>query len=298
MRTTWVPISLLAALSMVAVAPKQALADTPAAEATSDKATCEQAFEQAQREQNQSHYLAAMKQTLLCANPKCGDAIFNECTRMYTAIEQATPSVVLVARDPAKAVDLTEVNVTIDGQSVADHLDGKPVSIDPGAHTLVFTAANYTPEERKLLIGAGDKYRQVSVTLTSTDAPLPSTAPPAVASPDTAPVLAPRKVPVASYVLGGVGVAAIGAGVVLRLVGASKFDSLQTSCSPTCSSSQVDPVKTKYLLSDVAFGVGAAAVVGAIVIYAAAPRQAEQPSTAFMLVPTPGGASAGLWSTF
>ena len=101
-----------------------------------------------------------------------------------------------------------------------------------------------------------------------------------------------------SFLTRTLGVAAIGAGVVLRLVGANKFDSLQTSCSPNCSSSQVDPVKTKYVLSDVAFGVGAAAVVGAIVIYAAAPRQAEQPSTAFMLVPTPGGASAGFFSKF
>jgi hypothetical protein len=287
----------LVALSIAPVAPRRAHADTPPTDATNDKVTCEQAFEQAQREQNQTHYLAAMKQTLLCANPKCGDAIFNECTRMYSAIEQATPSVVLGARDTAKGLDLTDVTVTLDGEPFTDHLDGKPVSIDPGTHTLIFTAASYAPEERKLLIGAGDKYRQVSVTLTSTDAPVVAPAPTPVAPADTAPVLAPRKVPVASYVLGAVGVAAIGGGVVLRLLGSSKFDSLQTSCSPACTSSQVDPVKTKYVLSDVAFGVGAAAVVGSIVIYAAAPRHAE-PSMAFSVVPTPGGASAGLWSTF
>jgi serine/threonine-protein kinase len=217
---------------------------------------------------------------------------------MYTAIEQATPSLVLAARDPVKAVDLSDVNVTIDGLSVTDHLDGKPVSVDPGAHTLVFTASKYVPEERKLLIGAGEKYRQVSVTLTSTDAPPAGAAATPVAAAATPPApLAPRTVPVASYVLGGVGLAAIGGGILFRVLGANQYNSLQSSCSPDCTSSQVDPVKAKYTISNVAFGVGAAALVGAVVVYAVTPRESA-PSTAFMVVPTAGGASARLLSTF
>ena len=41
------------------------------------------------------------------------------------------------ARD-AKGEDLTEVRLTIDGETVAERLDGRALTLDPGTHTFRF----------------------------------------------------------------------------------------------------------------------------------------------------------------
>ncbi len=282
----------LLALSASALVPSLAAAQEAQPAPADPKVVCSQAFEQAQRQRNESHYVAANQEVLKCANPACGEALFQECTKLYTELQGAIPSVVFAARDK-NGNELSDVRVTIDGQPFTEQLDGKPVQLDPGSHTFGFTAQDYPPIERVAVIRAGERFRPVSVVFER-----PEVATPKAPEPVTAPAAAPlpaepgaRKVPIATYVLGGVGVVAVGGFVGFRLVGSSDYDQLERDCAPNCPDSDVNRVKRSYLISNVALGVGAAAFVGAVAVYLAAPRESA-PTTALQVAPTDGGMAA------
>ena len=260
----------------------------PANASEQEKAVCAQSFEQAQRLRNDSQYLAANQELLKCANPKCGDALFQECSKLYGELQAAIPSVVFEAR--ADGQELVDVAVTLGDQALTQQLDGKPVLIDPGSHTFKFEATGMTPVEKTVIVRAGEKYRQIAVVFESKN-PKPAVTTPVLAPP-VQPVSHARHVPIGSYVLGGVGVLALGGFAVFRAIGSSDYDSLQSSCSPNCSQSEVDKVKQKYLISNVALGVGAAAFVGALVLYMAQPQESSGAETAFMVSPTYNGVMA------
>lgn len=270
---------------------------------TLDVQACASAFEQAQRLRNETKYLAANQQVRKCANPMCGAALLQECSRLYEELQSAIPTVVFSARDAAKGSDLSEVAVTIDGQPGVDQIDGKAIPIDPGNHTFKFTAAGYPPIERRMVIRDGEKFRQVAVTFSaegaSETAPQPATtsAPAPAAGPAAS--SSSRPIPVATWVLGGIGVAGLATGAILRVVGSGQYDDLKSSCSPACSDSEIDRVKTKYTLSTVALGVGGAALAASVVILLAAPRESSETPAALVLQPTlGGGATAQLRGVF
>ena len=288
---------LLASFAALTFLPVTALAQDAAATAD-PKVSCAQAFEQAQRLRNESKYVAANQEVLKCATPVCGEAIFQECTRIFTDLQAAIPSVVFVARDK-NGNELADVSVAIDGQPTVERIDGKPFLIDPGSHVFRFTASGYLPTERLAVIRTGERFRPVSVVLerdAPAEAPQPATpvaAPPPALAVEAAPAR-PRSVPVASWVLGGVGVLAGTGALIFRVAGASDFSELQRDCSPNCSEGDIDKVKQKYLISNIAIGVGAAALAGAVTLYLVAPREAE-PTMALQLGPTSDGVAAR-WS--
>jgi hypothetical protein len=304
-RDSWTAAALTLALS----ASWPAAAETPAAArppaagrqgaaepvATDEKAKCIGAFDQAQVDRAASRYLASQKQLLVCARPLCGNALMAECTQMYTDIDRAIPSIVISAHDDADNVDLTAVEVTVDGQPFSRVLDGKPVPIDPGEYQFVFTVPGREPVQRTLVVGTGDKYRQVRVVFPASH-PAPSPAPAASAriAADVAP--SSRGVPTLSYVLGGVGIAGLGAFVTLRIIGNSDFDSMKESCAPTCPESDVSHLRQKFLFSNVALGVGAGATAGALLWYWLAPT--ESPPVAIVASPSGQGVVASASGTF
>src|SRR6185436_17967309 len=63
--------------------------------------------------------------------------------------------------------------------------------------------------------------------------------------------------PVASYVLGGVGVAALGVFAYLGLRAKRDSDAMRDGCAPACAHDDVTALKTKLVAADVALGVGA-----------------------------------------
>lgn len=287
----------LLSLSVVVLA-KPSLAQEPAAQ--DPKAVCAQSFEQAQRHRNESHYVAANQEVLKCANPACGEALFQECTKLYTELQGAIPSVVFGARD-RNGNELTDVRVSVDGQPFAEQLDGKPVQLDPGSHTFLFSSSDYPPVERQAVIRAGERFRPVVVTLDKPEAAPVAAPQPASTGAQTTPPppenSGPRTIPITSYVLGGVGIAAVGVGVWMRVQGKADYDELKDNCAPTCPNSDVDTVKREYLISNVAFGVGAAALIGAVATYFALPRSSSA-ETAFTVAPTRGGGFAQFTKSF
>jgi hypothetical protein len=308
-RDGWTAAALSVALSASMTAAAQAPAEAPTvapavaaaqeeppeSAAQDEKAKCIGAFDQAQVERAASRYLASQKQLLVCARPICGNALMAECTQMYTDIDRAIPSIVISAYDEADGVDLTAVEVTVDGQPFSQLLDGKPVPIDPGEYQFVFSVPGREPVRRTLVVGTGDKYRQVRVVFPASH-PAPSPAPVASAQVDADVAPSGRGVPTMSYVLGGVGIAGFGAFATLRVIGKSDFDALKKRCAPSCTESEVSDVEQKYLLSNVALGVGAGATAGAILWYFLAPS--ASPPVAIAPSPSGQGVVASATGTF
>ena len=100
-------------------------------------------------------------------------------------------------------------------------------------------------------------------------------------------------------IVGAVGVAGLGAGVVFGLGAQSSFADADVNCGgdvgdcrgdAEAAQEDIDSAHSKALLSNIGFGVGVAALVGGTVLYLTAPKAAE--ST--MVAPTVGDGGAGV----
>jgi hypothetical protein len=107
------------------------------------------------------------------------------------------------------------------------------------------------------------------------------------------------------YIVGGAGLASIGAGALFIYWG-RKDNSNLTSCSPVggetnCPQSAVDHVRRMYLIGDVALGVGVAALGAAYWLHASHPgkeEQGAQEAYRFDVAPTNSGAVATVSGSF
>lgn len=252
------------ALSLCTGGARAQTSKSPADDSKKAKLECVHAFERAQQERNLGHYLGAREQLLHCGEPRCGEIISSECSRLFALVEPAIPSVVFSARD-ATGSDKLDVSVSSEGQLLSAHLDGKATPLDPGLRHFSFASPGFPSIEREVLIRAGDKYRTIEVTF-GTLPVLPLTGVSQQRPGGEAP-LAHTPIPTWSYVLGGAALVGSGTFVVLRMLASNEYDVLAKRCSPNCSEDDVDPVERKYLLSNVALGLGAAALTGAVTIY-------------------------------
>jgi len=262
------------------------------AEAAPSKTECAESFEQSQRLRNSSRYLEASKEASRCGNASCGAVLSGECTKIYDELQAATPSVVFGAQDE-QGKELGGVTVQIDGEPTPVALDGKPVALDPGSHEFTFAADGFEPAHQSAVIRTGERFRAVTGVLSR------------VKTSDQSEETAGRRVtarehagpPLASYVLGGVAIVGFGGFAFFRLSGAHDYDALSKSCKPNCAPDAVDPVRRKYLFSNIALAVGGAATVGALSIYFLSQPSAPK-TTALQVLHTGDGIAARVTTSF
>jgi hypothetical protein len=273
----------------------------PISEATK---ACVDAYGNAQELRKNNDLLKAREAMITCAGPTCPGIIQNDCTAWLGQVVDAIPSVVLVAKVDQE--DVFDVSVAMDGKAIASQLDGKPIEINPGLHSFVFQRASGAPVEKKVIIPAHSKSQIVAVEWRSPAAARPVEGGPTPAGAEHSQEAAHqdlvRPVPAVVYVLGGVAVAAFGTFAVLGLTGNSTKQHLESTCGPThtCSQSDVSSLETRFVIADVAVGVGAVAAVSALTVFllrpahAAHPLAVTAPSSAVMalgVAPTAGGAA-------
>jgi len=103
------------------------------------------------------------------------------------------------------------------------------------------------------------------------------------------------------YLFTGLGVAALGAGAALTYWGIKDNKKMMNECSPNCLPATVQHVKTLYLASDIALGVGVASLAAAFWTHMAN-RHAEEKGTEEALrvgvMPTTSGGFASVSGTF
>jgi hypothetical protein len=285
------PLLGFVALAVVLAAPAR-----PAVAADATSLACIRSAEDGQSARDQGKLLRARELFAACSARECPAVLRRDCARWAEDAKQATPSVVVVARD-ASGRDVVDARASIDGQLRASRLDGALIELDPGAHVVRVDMANRPPVEVRVVFGSGEKNRTIVLTLANApEAPRPKADTTALLSGDAAPVTPPpRGLPAATYVFGAVGLVALGSFGYFAVRGKSDADHLRATCVPGCETSDVDAVHTKLLVADVSLGVGivslAAATFFALARGRANPKAA---SSAWELHAGPRGATGGL----
>ncbi len=133
------------------------------------KKECIDAADQGQSARDDGKYRAARAAFVTCARDVCPRPVAASCTKWAREVEEAMPTIVLSARD-ASGNDVSSVRVTEGSATLATVLDGKPLEVDPGTHTLHFERQGSEPVDQSVVIKAGEKLRAITVTLHPTEA--------------------------------------------------------------------------------------------------------------------------------
>ncbi|HEX7668962.1 MAG TPA: hypothetical protein VF395_05245, partial [Polyangiaceae bacterium] len=148
--------------------------------------------------------------------------------------------------------------------------------IDPGTHEFQFEIEGAPKILQQLSIRQGEKDRAIEVSFAPHGAEVPEASPygdlPKDTGKETAPAPATGKPgPLRPYVFvaGGVGALGIIGFAALGSMGRSKENELNGTCGPThtCAQSDVDGIKTKYVLADVSLGLGIASLGAGVALF-------------------------------
>jgi hypothetical protein len=281
----------------IAVAAAALAAPSPSRAADPTTADCLGANDKSISLRNDHKLGAARAQLLVCAASSCPADIRNECTRRVADVNAAMPTIVFEVKDGAGR-DLSAVKVSMDGQPLAERLEGTALSIDPGVHTFAFEAAGQPKVEKQLVIREGQKGRREPVTIgaagakavtpaqTTAAAPEKTTSQVSASTADLSPAqpagghgLGGQKM--AALVAGGIGIVGVGLGTVFGLQAMSKYNDANGVCPDKCSDQTGvelwKSTRSAGNASTVAFivgGVGLAA--GAVLWFTSKPSKSTQ----------------------
>ena len=206
-----------------------------ASRARADVQACLVASEKGQRARTAGKLREAREQFLLCSSDGCPAMVRRDCAQWQGEVIATLPSVVLGAKDRGGR-DLFDVTVTVDGEPLVTKLDGKSLPIDPGPHTFKFEMPGAPPVVERALVKEGEKARVITVTFAIGAASSGTAAPPPPAGdPADRPATGQeRGHTVFPWIVVGLGVATIGAGVVVILTSPSLPDGCSQS-TKTCT---------------------------------------------------------------
>jgi hypothetical protein len=278
-------------LWVLAIAAIELLEPTSAFADDLTKEQCVAASENAQTLRQRGKLRAARAEFLVCNSKSCPGPVREDCAEQLRATERMMPTLEFVVRDDSGR-DVRDVEVTMDGSRLADRLDGSGVvAVDPGEHTFRFTAAEFEPLERRLVVRARAERTREVITLHApstegfsriADTPSPGGRAEEAAARET-PTASPgwlgRNQVTAGYVMGATAVAALGLGSYFGLRAKSTYDD---ATSPSkcpgglsgCTQAGVDGVATansEATVATVAFVAGLALLGTGIFLLATAP---------------------------
>ena len=215
--------------------------------ARADVAECVAAHSRGQSERNAGRLQSAKTDFVACAKPGCPAAIQTECVALLAELEAYIATVVFAAVDE-NGNDVTDVVVKVDDQQVLDKLTGLSTTLDPGSHAVTYVWPDGFEQKQTVVVAQGEKNRRVELRREKkVDAPPPPPPPPKT-------VPSSKGAPVAAYVLGGVGVLALGSFVTFAVLGKSAQSEMD-DCKPYCAQSQADKMRMHYLVADISLGV-------------------------------------------
>jgi hypothetical protein len=256
------------------------------ASAAPDRAACVAAHTNAQELKRGGKLLEAQSELKICASAGCPGAIISDCGQWITDLEQTTPSMIFEVRVDGKQVN--EFQVEVDGAPVGDL--SKAHRVNPGRHVVRIQVPNFEPREETVVLPEGQRMRLVEF---SFESPRPEPAATAALAPPPAPVYE-RPTPILVYPLMGLGVAGLGSFGVFSILGKSEQSKLEDECAPSCTDSEIESMKRYFLIADISAGVGAAALIGAGIVYLTRPSKPTLDAVSSIRV---GPARAGDWSS-
>jgi hypothetical protein len=214
--------------------------------ALADVAECVQAHAHGQAERNAGRLASAKAEFVRCSDAACPAEIQSECVAFLAELEVYAATVVFAAVD-AHGKDAIDVKVKVDGQQVAGKLTGLAVTLDPGSHTITYVWPDGFEQTEIVMVAQGEKNRRIVLRREAEKVAAPAPAAPAPVEKSSSPV--------AGYVLGGIGIVALGSFATFAVLGKSA-ESEMDDCRPYCAQSQADKMRLRYLVADISLGVG------------------------------------------
>jgi hypothetical protein len=265
------------------------------AHAESMKVTCGRAYDATQVLRKSGQLIEARVEAITCSSKACPRVFLRECTAWTLELEAAIPTVVIAVKD-GSGNDVSDASVTLDGKSSLGRSDGKAVALNPGEHEL---SVAFGSETRTLHVTAreGERARSVNISFARS----PTLGLPAGGAPSSV----NRDASSWPWVVGSIGVGALGVAAGFGIDGLSARSSLEDLCngSSPCAghtASDVEPLnarKNRGLAMFIGFGAaGAAGVISGIVGILGRPAPASAVAVAPLVGPGFGG--IGLRGTF
>jgi hypothetical protein len=273
----------LALLFSVLLVGSSAVAEEPT------KQECVSANESAQELRDAGKLREARVRLATCILQSCPAPVREDCAKRLDEVDNAMPSLVFEARDESGR-DLSAVRVTMDGEPLANNLDGTAIAVDPGRHRFAFEAVGLPIATKTLVLLEGDKRRHERVGLVATPvAPTPDGAGPASAGGSSMDPVGKTSVDrraqrTIGFALGGAGVVGLAIGSVFAFVSKSTYDqALRSECGPAvgfadgkaCSATGYRDVQSARTQASAATGsliAGAALLGGGAFLYLNARR--------------------------
>jgi hypothetical protein len=254
----------------------------------------------------------ARQEAAVCAAETCAAELHDTCRQRVVDLNKMIPTIVFVAK--VKGADVLAVRVAMDGEVIAERLEGTAISVDPGQHNFHFETAGQAPVDRTIVLVEGEKGRVEKIEFASAaaepPAPPPSvppavapgqaTPPPNVSASPTPPEAAPgtsawRYVGYGALGVGGIGLAV---GTVFGILAVSSNS--QAHCvNHVCEAGPLSNAKSQATVANVGFiagGILAAAGLGVIVFAPSGRSEASAVVTVAPIAANAGGAVLqGAW---
>lgn len=229
------------------------------------KKACIDSHERVQLLKNDRRFREAKAEARTCAQDSCPGVIKTECLTFLRQLEQDLPTVAVRVIDEA-GQDRFDVEVYVDDVLLTSTLDGTSYEADPGRRTFRFVVPGRDPIVRQVVIRQGQKNQAVEIRLGPAASmpetkPKPAHAPPRAAEPAKE---GHEEALVWPFVLGGIGLAAVGVGAAFVGVSFRDTNDLE-ACAPTCADDVIDPVRRRMVIGDVLIGIGGAAIGAAVI---------------------------------
>jgi hypothetical protein len=277
----------------------------------SKKAECASAYEKSQEFRTQNKLQKAHELLVICAEASCPTFVQTDCAQWLTEVQKDMPSIIIVAKDKEGAA-VTAVKVSIDGELVTSELDGKAITVDPGKHKLHFEMEGASPVDQPLIARQGEKERQIKVSFRPGAEDKEDSSPYAGGATDKGdqpPAEDEKKGPgplrLPAYIAGGVGAAGLISFAVFGIMASGAQSDLEASgCKPNCSQSDVDSIKTKYLIANISLGVGIVGIGAGVTMFFLSQPKSDKPSDEsakkprFDFAALPGGGYATMSGRF
>ena len=236
-----------------------------AGHARGDATACIASHAAGQREVNAGRLILASELFVSCASSEeCPNAIRAECVERYRDVEKSTPTVIFSVVDE-HGKDLTDVQVYSTDQLLAQSLNGRSVTVDPGKHVFRFILPGGEAISEDVLIREGEKNRIVSARVREhgqarTESPPEGRLSAQRQDTPASSAASPNSLPAGFWVVAGISGTALASFGVFALLGHSQQSDLD-NCSPNCAvirHDDFDAMRRNYLIADVSLGVAAA----------------------------------------
>jgi hypothetical protein len=203
---------------------------------------------------------------------------------------------------PPSVAGVKGLEVTRDGSWVGPAVWGTAVPLDPGEHTIEAWAPGKKRWTMKVQFTPTGNSQTVAVPALEG---APAAAPP---PPSPLPAPMPAEVPApsggsgrrtAGFVVGGVGILALGVGAFFGVRAIAKSSDAKARCSPArCTDPQAvstnDDAKVAAIVSDIGIGLGLAGLGVGVFLLVTAPSAPEPKKTGLQATPWVGPGQAGL----